>query len=65
MIIGIFLSLNSFCAIFNGSVSPAISTVTGAFMLANQNFMFERIRLPIELFVQYSTHRMHKIIFDF
>ena len=33
MIIGIFRSLNSFCAIFKGSVSPAISTVTGAFIL--------------------------------
>ena len=32
---GIFRSRSSFCAIFNGSVSPAMSTVTGAFILGN------------------------------
>jgi hypothetical protein len=30
---GIFRSRSSFCAIFKGSVSPAISTMTGAFKL--------------------------------
>ena len=30
--IGIFLSLSSFIAIFRGSVSPSRSTITGAFM---------------------------------
>lgn len=33
ILIGTFLSLNSFMAIFNGSVSFSMSTITGAFML--------------------------------
>jgi hypothetical protein len=33
MMIGIFFSRSSFCAILNGSVSSPISTITGAFML--------------------------------
>lgn len=33
ILIGIFLSLNSFMAIFKGSVSFSMSTITGAFML--------------------------------
>ena len=34
MMIGIFLSRSSFCAIFKGSVSPSRSTMTGAFYRA-------------------------------
>lgn len=37
ILIGIFLSLSSFIAIFNGSVSFSMSTITGAFMLSRDD----------------------------